>query len=171
MKINWLWDTRLSEKDVKKILHDEENPRFYIYATKLFSRVNEPKAAFEYIDKQTFCRKWPMIKKRVQKDAWTADRADFWQTMYERTAEELKENGFKIRQPSKSQIPSERLSIAEQIKNTRIQLGYTQKDFAEKLGVIQQYVSRLESGKENISIDNLKRIADVLKRRLVIQLR
>ena len=171
MKINWLWDTRLNERDVKQILHDEENPRFYIYATKLFSRISDPHVAFEYMNKKTFCHKWPVIKKRIQKDAWAVDRANFWQTIYERSLAELKKQGFKARKSFKAHIPLERLNIAQQIKNIRIQLGYTQKDLAKKLGVIQQYVSRLETGRENVSVDNLKRIADVLNRRLVVKLR
>ena len=51
MKINWLWDTRLTEARVAKILQDESDPRFYIYAEKLFSRVSDPNIAFKYMPK------------------------------------------------------------------------------------------------------------------------
>ena len=171
MKINWLWDMHVKEDYVRKILKDKNHPEFYIFAEKLFARVNDPKIIFEYMDKKTFCRKWPIIKKRVQKDAWAIDRVNFWQTIYDRSLIELKEHGFQVRKSAEMDIPPERLSIAEQIKSIRIKLGYTQKDLAKKLGVIQQYVSRLETGRENVSIDNLKRIADVLNRHLVVRLR
>ena len=49
-------------------------------------------------------------------------------------------------------------------------MGYTQEEMAKKLGVIQQYISKLEAGRENLSVDTLKRIADVLGKRLTIQL-
>jgi len=120
MKINWLWDTRLSEARVKRILKNEHDPRFYIYAEKLFSRVSDPKIVFDYITKEVFSRQWPLISKRVQKDAWVQGRADFWQSVYEKTLS----------------LHPERMSIAEQIKNIRTQMGYSQKELAKRLGVI-----------------------------------
>ena len=54
MKINWLWDSHLSEAEVRKIVKDENNPKFNIYVQKLFSRVNDPKIAFDIIDEITF---------------------------------------------------------------------------------------------------------------------
>lgn len=86
MKTNWLWDTRLSETRVKKILEDENNPRFYIYAEKLFSRVSDPKVAFGYVPQNVFCRQWPVIKQRIEKDAWNRGRADYWQKVYNRVS-------------------------------------------------------------------------------------
>jgi len=154
MKINWLWDTRLSEARVKKILKNEHDPRFYIYAEKLFSRVSDPKIVFGYIPKDIFHRNWPIISKRIQKDSWVQGKAEFWQTIYEKTI-----GGH-----------PERMSIAEEIRNIRAQMGYSQKELAKRLGVIQQYVSKLEAGKENLTLDTLKKIAEVFGKRLVIQL-
>ena len=154
MKINWLWDTRLSEARIKRILKNEYDPRFYIYAEKLFSRVNDPKIAFDYVPREVFCRNWPGISKRIQKDAWIQGRADFWQTVYEKTI---------VGYP-------ERMSIADQIKDIRTQMGYSQKELAKRLGVIQQYVSKLEAGRENLTLDTLKKIAEVFGKRLIVQL-
>ena len=47
--------------------------------------------------------------------------------------------------------------IAELIK-MRIKKGMTQKDLAEKIGTKQTAIARLESGRENISIDSLEKI-------------
>ena len=156
MKINWLWDTRLTEARVKRILQNEKDPRFYIYAEKLFSRVTDPKDVFRYVSKDAFYRNWPSIKHRIEKDAWVKDKAVFWQTIYEHIEKQIED------------VP-ERLSIAQQIKNSRVKMGYTQEEMAEKLGVIQQYVSKLEAGSENLTIDTLKRIAQVLGKKLTIQ--
>lgn len=156
MKVHWLWDTRLPETRVRKILKNEKNPRFYIYAEKLFSRLSSPKEAFNYVSKETFRKTWPVIKQRVEKDVWAKNKAEFWQNVYEKATRD-------------TGVLTERMSIAQQIKNTRIQMGYTQKEMAKELGVIQQYVSKVEAGRENLSIDTLKRIADVLQRKLVIQ--
>jgi len=169
MKINWLWDSRLGESKVREILKDENHPKFDIYAEKLFSRVNDPKMAFDIVDKVTFCKKWPGIKKRMRKDRWLRERVGFWQTIYERVLEGLKEQGVKIREPREVEISAERIKLTREIKDIRVELGYTQKDMAKKLGVIQQYISKIENGYENFSVDTLKRIADVLGKSLIIK--
>jgi len=170
MKTNWLWDSRIKEDVVREILRDEDNPRFEIYAEKLFSRVNDPKMVFSIVDKAVFCKKWPAIKKRMRKDRWLGDRVIFWQTIYGRVLEGLKEQGVRIREHREVEISAERIKLAQEIKDIRVELGYTQKDMAKKLGVIQQYVSKIENGYENFSVDTLKRIADVFDRKLVIGL-
>ncbi len=90
MKTNWLWDTRLSEAKVKKILKYENNPCFYIYAEKLFSRVNNPQMVFGYVSKEIFVRHWPVIKQRISKNAWAKGSANFWQRIYEKILQQLK---------------------------------------------------------------------------------
>lgn len=169
MKVNWLWDSHLSEAEVRKIVKDENNPKFNIYAQKLFSRLNDPKVAFGIIDEITFCRKWPAIKKQMQKDRWLNNRLTFWQTIYERVLERFKRKGIKIRQFQSTAVSPEMEKIAQQIKDVRLNLGYTQKDLAKKLGVIQQYISKIENGHENISIDTLKKVADALDKKLIVK--
>jgi len=169
MKINWLWDSHLSEAEVRKIIKDENNPKFNIYVQKLFSRVNDPKIVFDIIDEITFLRKWPGIKKQMQKDRWLNNRLIFWQTIYERVLERFKKKGIKIRQFQSTAVSPEMEKIAQQIKDLRLNLGYTQKDLAEKLGVIQQYISKIENGHENISIDALKKVADALDKKLIVK--
>ena len=171
MKINWLWDSRIEENEARKILKNAGHPKFDIYAEKLFSRINDPKMVFSIVDKVTFCKKWPAIKKRMRKDLWLKDRVVFWQTIYERVHERLKEQGIKIRQTQELKVPPERMKLAQQIRKIRIKLGYTQKDIAKKLGVIQQYISKIENGRENVSVDTLTRIADAFGKGLVIRLR
>lgn len=169
VKINWLWDSRLEEGDAKKILKDAAHPKFDIYAEQLFSRMSNPKVVFNIVDRITFCKKWPCIKKRMIKDRWLKERTVFWQTIYERSLEQLKEQGVKIREPRETDIPPERMKVAQQIRDIREKLGYTQKDMAKKLGVIQQYISKIENGHENLSIDTARRIADVLGKSLIVK--
>ncbi|MBU0571574.1 MAG: helix-turn-helix domain-containing protein [Candidatus Omnitrophica bacterium] len=171
MKVNWLWDSRLKESAAKKILKNAEHAKFDIYAEKLLSRVGDPKMVFGIIDKVVFCKKWPRIKKRMRKDRWLNNRVTFWQTMYECIHEQLKKQGIKIRSSQETELPAKRMKLAQQIRAIRIKSGYTQKDLAEKLGVIQQYISRIENGHENFSIDTLTRIADVFGKRLVVKLK
>lgn len=58
--------------------------------------------------------------------------------------------------------------LRELIIHTRTKLGLTQKQLAEKSGVSQANLSRIENGSYNPSIPILKRIADALGKRLVI---
>ena len=171
MKVNWLWDSRISEAEARKILKDGDHPMFDVYAERLFSRVGDPKMAFGIVDKMTFCKKWPVIKKGMGKDRWLKERVAFWQTIYDRVYEKLKEEGIKIRRPQEEKIPPERMKLAQRIREVRIKSGYTQKDMAKKLGVIQQYISRIESGRENVSWGTLKRIADAFHKRLIVDLK
>ncbi len=172
VKINWLWDSRIGENEVKKILKDKNHPKFNLYAEKLLSRVSDPKMVFSMVDKVTFCKKWPSIKKQMIKDRWLKSKVAFWQTIYERIQEKLKNEGVKIRQSQgTTKIPSERMKLAQQIKKIRLRLGYTQKEIAKKLGVNQQYISKIENGRENVSVDTLRKIANALGKRLIIRLK
>ncbi|MDO9579313.1 MAG: helix-turn-helix transcriptional regulator [Bacteroidales bacterium] len=46
-----------------------------------------------------------------------------------------------------------------------------ERDIAKKLGAVQQYISKIENGHENLSMDTLARIAAVFEKGLVIKLR
>ncbi len=171
MKANWLWDSRLNENQVRKVLNKGDHPKFDIYAEKLLSRINDPKIAFCIIDKVIFCKKWPKIKSRMRKNAWLRDRVFFWQTVYERVYQQLKAGGVRIREPQEQRVTPVRMKLAEQIKRLRKKSGYTQRDMAEKMGVIQQYISKIERGYENVSIDTLQRIAKALNKELMLKLK
>jgi len=57
--------------------------------------------------------------------------------------------------------------IATRIKEIRKQQDLTQKDFAEKLGTSQSAVNRMESGKQNFSLEMIDRISEVLGREII----
>lgn len=48
--------------------------------------------------------------------------------------------------------------LACQIINLRLELGLTQKEFGELVGLKQSYISRLENGEQNITIETLKEL-------------
>ena len=61
--------------------------------------------------------------------------------------------------------------IGEQVKAARLKSGISQAVLAEELGMHESQVSRLENGKTNPTIRTLRRVADVLGCRLVIELK
>jgi ribosome-binding protein aMBF1 (putative translation factor) len=61
-----------------------------------------------------------------------------------------------------------RLELAIKIANERQKAGITQREFANKLKTTQSVISRIENGRQNISLDMLQRIAEALGKSEVI---
>ena len=53
-----------------------------------------------------------------------------------------------------------RVQFGWRIKDLREERGLSQRGFAEKIGMSPSYLADVESGSRNISLDNIKRIAD-----------
>lgn len=53
-------------------------------------------------------------------------------------------------------------AIAMKLLDKRDEMDWTQQQVAEKLGCTQQYVSRIQQGKENLSLEMLSKIEDSL---------
>jgi transcriptional regulator with XRE-family HTH domain len=65
---------------------------------------------------------------------------------------------------------SPQAQLASQIRMVRKERGWSQNDVAKRLGVIQQYVSRIESGRENMTLATLQKVSKALGRRVQILL-
>jgi len=61
--------------------------------------------------------------------------------------------------------------IIKQIIQARTEQNLTQKELADKIGIKQSNISRLESGSYNPSLDFLKKVADGLGKELHIEFR
>lgn len=59
--------------------------------------------------------------------------------------------------------------IRELVLKSRDELGLTQKQLAEKSGLTQANISNIEKGTTRPTIDSLKKIADAMGKRLVIE--
>ena len=151
MKTNWLWDTKLKEGRVREVLRDERDPRFFIYAARLLARVRAPGEVFFWISREAFDRNWALIRARMARDAWAKPAIGRWDRFHARA------------------VPEERFDVARQIREARMAMGWSQGQLAGKMGVIQQYVSSLETGSENITLDTLQKIAGVLQKKVVIR--
>ena len=66
-------------------------------------------------------------------------------------------------QYEKAGIPSTRRILAKKIKLLRFSRGWSQETLAELCGFSRSYIANIESGKHNVSLDNLERIAQTFE--------
>ncbi len=57
--------------------------------------------------------------------------------------------------------------FGEKLRNIRLDLGYSQEELSFKAGLHRTYISSVERGKRNISIVNIKKIADALDLKMI----
>jgi DNA-binding XRE family transcriptional regulator len=171
MRPGWLWDKNISMEEIQKILKDPDNPRFIIMAEALLSRNNVPKEVFAaYLDRRTFVENWTRIKRQMRKDSWNNPRIIFWQFVYERVLEKFRQDGIKIfERKSKSPVNEFCRHVGGQLKRVRKKMHLTQDQLAQKIGISQQMISRIESGQENMSLTTLHTVTSGLGGELSIR--
>lgn len=173
MRPEWLWDKKISEREAQNIFKDPENARFVPTAAALLSRTNTPRENFaRYLDKEAFVQNWARIKRRMRKDNWNDQRIIFWQAVYDKLAAEFLAKGIALR-PARDEGPVDELTrqIAEKIRDVRQASGLTQGELAEKIGISQQVISRVEKGRSDIRLLTLEKIARALGRAVNVELK
>ena len=169
MKDNWLWDRKITDAEAKRDLKEPGSKRFFSMAALLLARKNDPQEVFkDYLDPLVFCRYWPVIKRKMRQDKWSEPRIIFWQAIYEKLADKYRNKGIIFRKTSPVKEPLCE-ATGKRIADIRRGQGLSQKDFAKKLGVSQQLVSRIEKGRENISLATLNNVARALDRKANIE--
>ncbi|MCK4851813.1 MAG: helix-turn-helix domain-containing protein [Candidatus Omnitrophica bacterium] len=165
MKKDWLWDRKISLSGAKKILRDFQDKKFILLASLLLTRKNDPEEVFrEYIDPIMFCKSWPKIKKNMRKNKWSDKRIIFWQAVYEKLMEKYRGEGIRFREKKEIAIEEISRKTGDQIRRIRREQGLSQKELAKKMGVSQQQISRIEKGKENVSLTTLTGIMKALNK-------
>ncbi len=170
MKVDWLWDRNIPQKKLKSILRDEHNERFTEMAALLLSRKNSPREVFEnWLDKKIFVQNWFRIKKHMRRNSWNDPRITFWQAVYEQLVKIFKEQGIGVtlRTP-KGPVSDICAAAGLKLKKLREDNGLTQKGVSEKLGISQQIISRIERGRDNVSLATLQKFGKALGREVVI---
>lgn len=164
---NLFWDKKMSLEEIKNILKDESHKEFISFAALLLGRTTDIKGVFSnYLDKITFCRSWRKIKQKMRKDKWKSSNINFWDEVCNVVVEK---NKIQISKKRDVLRKSESGNLSDIIKKTRKEHGWTQKELAENVGLSQQTISLIESGKFNFSVKSLMNILSALK--LKIELR
>jgi len=173
IKNDWLWDRNISLRMSKAILKDAKHAHFLSLASLLLSRKNSPKEVFNvYLKPAIFVNNWNAIKRQMRKNAWNDPRIEFWQAIYEKLREKHKAKGLLIPKNNFALRPENEFCklVADKIKAVRVQNGLTQNKLAKRLKISQQVISRIESGRENISLLTLKKITDSLDAKLSFEI-
>jgi putative transcriptional regulator len=171
MKKDWLWDLKLSISEAGRILKNPDDKRFISIASLLLARKADPKEVFgEYLGPVLFCKNWQKIKKRMSQDKWGEPRVIFWEAIYQRLLEKYRKKGIHIVRV-KEACPKDPAceAIGKEIRRVRKEEGLSQERLAQKANISQQLVSRIEKGKENISLITLKKISGALGRKAEIR--
>lgn len=158
MKTDWLWDRNLDETEIKGVFSDVNNPRFVSYSALLLSRKNSAKEVFkDFFKKEDFFVSWNKIKKTMRRNSWNDPRIEYWQAIYDtlKKIPELEE--LKSKEFEEPVFPLGK-EIGEKIKEARQKYGLTQRKLAKRLKISQQIISRIESGKQNISLQTLNNV-------------
>lgn len=102
-------------------------------------------------------------------DKWANPRIIFWQAIYEKLLERYRKKGIQIVREKKAGVRDYACeAIGREIRKVRKEEGLSQEELAHKTGIAQQMISRVEKGKENISLITLKKISGALGRRVEI---
>lgn len=158
---NWYWDLNSPFKKIKQILSREDDPRFPGLAGTLLARVQDPKQVFELITPTAFCRRYQAIENEMMSDEWTRERAAFWKATYLRLLKELQAKGQRVRQPEVIELDAFDRSLIEKMKQSRKAAVMSQKELAQFMGYSQQYISGIETGREKVTVDFLKKLAQI----------
>lgn len=168
MKKDWLWDLKISVSEATRILRHPGDKRFILIASLLLARKADPKEVFgEYLDPVLFCKNWQKIKKRMSQDKWGDPRIIFWQAIYQGLLEKYRKKGIQIvrvKEVSPKDPACEAIGV--EIRRVRKEEGLSQERLAQKANISQQLISRIEKGKENISLITLKKISGALGRKV-----
>ena len=155
---NWYWDLNMPFKKIKQILAREDDPRFPRLAGTLLARVQDSKQVFDLIAPNAFCRRYQAIENEIKSDEWAKEKAAFWKATYLRLSKELQEKGEKIRKPEVIVLDTFDRALVERVIQCRKVAAMSQKELAKFMGYSQQYISGIETGREKIAVDFLKKL-------------
>lgn len=164
---NWYWDLNMPFEKIKQILAREDDPRFPRLAGTLLARVQDSKQVFALITPVAFCRRYQAIENEIKSDEWAKEKAAFWKATYLRLSKEFREKGEKIRKPEVIELDAFDRALVGKVKQCRKAAAMSQKELAQFMGYSQQFISGIETGREKITVDFLKKFERVTGHRVL----
>lgn len=152
-------------KETKQILQDPHHKKFNSRMVTLLSRCQNPKELYSIISKEDFIKFWPQVRKYWSKIEKSSSFRDWWETVYEQLLEKYKEREIK----PKGRPAEFLVKVGNKIKEARKEKKLSQRDLAQRIGMKQPDISRIEDGKKNITLETLFRLSEVLDIKLVLE--
>lgn len=156
----YFWD--LNEKALKQtqgiLRNNHSHPKFIARLVTLLSRCDRPKEVFSLIEEKEFVNIWPKVRVYWRKTQPESDFRDWWETVYEQLFEKNKAR-IKTAKGRPSLLFSR---IGRIIMQARIENGLSQKDLAVRAGMNQPDISRIEEGRQNVTLETLACLCKVL---------
>lgn len=144
-------------KETERIIKNPEHPRFIERIFAILSRCDKPKELFSIIKKEQFIETWPKIRQYWIKRNQAKDFRFWWETIYEQLAEK-----GEIRKKLKGRPSEIFIKIGKIIREKRLDKGLSQTDLARMARIKQPDISKIESGKINITLETLLRLCKIL---------
>jgi DNA-binding XRE family transcriptional regulator len=96
----------------------------------------------------------------MAQDKWANHRIIYWQAIYEKLLKKYHQKGmYLVRNRDAEPHDPICVAIGRKVREAREEAGLSQKELADRAGFCQQFISRIERGKENISLITLKKIS------------
>jgi len=159
MKIaKYFWELKESAlKDTGRILKDPGHPQFAAKMTAFLSRCDRPKELFSLVSRNEFVEAWPKIRAFWIKRARQSEFREWWEAIYEELARADKPKKAPGAQPELLR------NFGEQVLESRIKKGLSQRQLALRIGMKQPDISRVEEGRKNITFYTVLRLCKFLK--------
>ena len=155
----YFWDlNRGSLRETEKILKNPRHPRFSAKMVTFLSRCDKPRELYTVLPKKKFIESWPKIRSYWMKIDRRSTFRDWWQTIYE----ELLGESRKKRQRVIGKTPAFFSKLGIQVRQARIRKGLSQEQLALTIGMKQPDVSKIEEGKNNMTLNTLMRLCKIL---------
>jgi len=136
-------------------LRDPTARRFWSQAITLLSLCDKPRELFRAIPRDVFMQHWPSLKRRWKKSGQSQTNLHWWDSIY-----------LTLVSKEKKVTPEKRSAylqfIGRQIRKARLEKKWSQVDLAERVNIEQRLISRVETGKANITMETLLKLAKTL---------
>lgn len=168
----------LEDEELRQILSNPEHEEFVHLAARLLESSLEIEQVFDYIDKEDFIQHYSRIRKSMGNGAQAKRHKKFWDRMANQGCKQIsgepaeKSPAEKRKEKVEADYASESaLKIGRRIRKLRKKDDLSQQELAERLGISKSEISRIENGKQNLSLERLQRVLNALGHKVHLQIK
>lgn len=175
-RADWMPDS-LAPETVLAVLDDPGHEQFTMLAARLLESTEDLDEVTRYLDRDILARHFRRIRISMGRTGEARVRRRHWEQRLSggspgsgdgsRGGEQTSLLAGTHDPSSESESdPSSAVQVGRTIRRLRERKGLTQAELGERLGVTRQAISKVEQGRENVTVDRLQRIMRALNYRL-----